>query len=78
MSTIGFKREAELQKVNQSPEVQNLGLNEHLKIRGYDTAIQILYEYLDSAHRPFLKDTARDEFFMQRLRKVKQRFFDPI
>lgn len=62
----------------QVQEIQELSLEQMLRLKGREQALMILNEYFDSYMYPLLSAKKRDEFFIGRLRMVKERFFTAI
>lgn len=59
-------------------EIQELTLERILQIKGYEQGYKILQEYFDQYAYPMLNQDQRDALFLEKLRKTKQRFFEPI
>lgn len=49
-----------------------------IMMRGYEKAAELLQQYLDRHAYPFLRGEQRDEFFMDKFKKTRERFFEPI
>lgn len=77
---IGFKNTNNKLAVIEEPQVQtNLPCVEDLiRMKGIQEANRIMQEYFCSSSYPMLRDEKRDCFFMERLRKIKERYFDEI
>ena len=82
---IGFKYNGRQEVVTKAVE-QELTANggkpltaeQILKIRGMEMAWQAVHEYLNGAKYPLIRDKERDKWVANRLRKIKERYFDPI
>lgn len=57
---------------------QELTFDQMLQVKGYEQGLEILQEYFNRYSHPMLKGEQRDLFFLEKLRKTKQRFFEPI
>lgn len=80
---IGFKNTNNKIEVYQAPQDPALNTNEvsleqMMKLKGYEQGWQILQEYFNGYMYPLLNGDKRDAFFIERLRKTRERFFTSI
>lgn len=79
---IGFKTQTtQVQQLQQAqnPVMQEIPqIDDLVKMKGLQQAQTILLEYMSDYSYPLLQGEERDKFFMNRLRKVKERYFEPI
>lgn len=77
-SSIGFRRDI---KENESKElrqhVQGISSKVH-EIKGWQEAQKILSEYFNPYYKPLVTGERRNQMYMEKLEKVKVRYFDPI
>lgn len=78
-SNTDLSNETEVKLNNSS----NLEIDERLadrivKMKGWQKASKILEEYFRNDMYPFLKDEKRDDFFIKKLSKIRERYFEPI
>lgn len=65
--------------VNNVSELDlNLNIEQLMKIKGREQALMVLNEYFDNYMYPLLNGDKRDEFFIGRLRQIRERFFAPL
>ena len=57
---------------------QELTVEDALKLKGYEQGLQLLKDYFDNYAYPLLNGEQRDTYFMNKLRKTRERFFEPI
>lgn len=77
-TTIGFKAQTGVtvqDTVNKHG--QYINVDDVIKQKGYMEALKVLEEYF-SCKFPFIKGEERDQKYMGKLLKIKQRYFDPI
>ncbi len=85
MGTIGFKTSLQRQEEEQQQammfntlaDVYNFEPQSPQDI-GLMKGIEVLREYFKPYNYPALKKEDKDKMFFERLRKVKERYFDPI
>lgn len=75
---IGFKNTNNKLAVQEEPAVStNLpDVEELIRMKGMHEAQKVLQEYLSPFFYPLLRDQERDVFFMKRLRKIRERYFE--
>lgn len=80
MEAVGFKTQSykntnyQLNLIeNNTPDVETL-----IKIKGMQEGIKILQMYFDNKNYPLLNLEQRTSFFMEKLQKIKERYFDDI
>ncbi len=57
---------------------RNEELSDMLRRKGITEAIFTFDKYFDTSYLPLVKGEARDKMFIEKLRKIKERYFDPI
>ncbi|WP_300977424.1 hypothetical protein [Flavobacterium sp.] len=80
---IGFKNTNNKVEVYQAPSepvlnTKEVSVEQMMKLKGYEQGWQILQEYFNEYMYPLLNGDQRDAFFIERLRKTRERFFTPI
>ena len=77
---IGFKNTNNKLAVIEKPQerAELPCIEDLIKMKGFQEANRIVTEYFSSGAYPMLRDEKRDCFFMERLRKIKERYFDEI
>ena len=63
---------------NKFGEIQELTFEEVLELKGYEQGLQLLKDYFCKYSYPLLNGEQRDAFLMDKLRKTRERFFEPI
>ncbi|RTY80699.1 hypothetical protein EKL97_10565 [Flavobacterium sp. LS1P28] len=63
---------------NKFGKPQELTFEEVLELKGYEQGLQLLKDYFCKYSYPLLNGEQRDAFFMDKLRKTRERFFEPI
>lgn len=61
-----------------SPEQRKAITDKLLQQEGMVKAITLLNEYFSSSYLPLLQGSKRDDMYIEKLRKVKERYFEPI
>ncbi|MCZ2084145.1 MAG: hypothetical protein LC112_07705 [Flavobacteriales bacterium] len=76
---IGFKNtNNKVAVIEPQPQTDLPCVEELIKMKGFQEAQKIMLEYFDQGNYPLLRAEKRDCFFIERLRKVKERYFDEI
>ncbi|QSS96602.1 hypothetical protein [Psychroflexus sp. ALD_RP9] len=75
-TVIGFKKDSSSQN-NTEQHLDQMRLKMH-ELRGWKIAQEILLDFLNPKTYPALSGEARKKMFIEKLDKVKIRYFDPI
>ena len=71
------KREHTLEAF-QAIFLRNEEIDDIIRRKGITEAIFTFDKYFDMSYLPFVRGEARDKMFIEKLRKIKERYFDPI
>ena len=63
---------------NKFGKPQELTFEQALELKGYEKGFQLLKDYFCKYSYPLLVGEQRDSFFIDKLRKTRERFFEPI
>lgn len=75
---IGFKNTNNKVQLYKPAQEERLNADDIIYIKGIQTAQQVLMEYFSTDTYPLLRGEDRDAFFIKKLRKIKERYFDEI
>ncbi|WP_312148805.1 hypothetical protein [Empedobacter sp.] len=76
---IGYKNtNNKLQLRQEVVEKEDYEVEDLIKMKGVQMAHQVLLEYFSESAYPLMINENRDEFFMKKLRKIRERYFESI
>lgn len=79
MKKIGFKvTDNKLAVIEEHFEEEYITAEEILRAAGREKLLKLVDEYTTPYAYPLLKGDRRDEFFIERLRRINERYFEPL
>lgn len=76
MSTIGFKTSTVLSNDNAQIAEPQIANAQNIQEIGFIKAVELLQKYLNPYYGPLGVD--KDQYYFEKLKKVKERYFDKI
>lgn len=75
---LGFSRQQQAEGEYAEDIVRDRTAAEILVQEGLQQALKLVKEYVSGSYLPLVKGQARDQMYMEKMRKVKERYFDSI
>lgn len=76
LASLDPQEEKELETL--IPEIDLSQIESALRLKGLLMAVKCLKEYLDKSNYPFVDGKDRDDMLMDKISKIKCRYYDPI